>query len=113
MRCQSATIIAVAAAAIIAAPLSSVSAHDHWHRGGGLLFGLAALGTAAVVGAATIATAPVRVLAAPAPGYYAPPPVYYAPAPVYVAPPVYAAPPVYYAPAPMYAVPPGYVLVPR
>jgi AcrR family transcriptional regulator len=54
---------------------------------------LAALGAAAVVGAATIVTAPVRILAAP---FYAPGPAYpayYPPAPAY-----YAPPPSYYGP---------------
>ena len=80
------------AVALAAAPLTPVSAHPHH---GGLVFGLAALGAAAVVGAATIVTAPVRVLAAP---FYAPGPVYYPPAPAYYAPapPYYGPPPGYY-----------------
>jgi hypothetical protein len=98
---------ALAALAIVFTPASQASAHGYNHHGhGGLIFGLAALGTAAVVGAAAIVTAPIRVLAAPA---YAPPPAYvppaYAPPPGYYAPPpgYYAAPaPGYYAPAPGY-----------
>ena len=82
---------ACAAIALAAVPLTPASAHPHH---GGLVFGWAALGAAAVVGAATIVTAPVRVLAAP---FYAPGPVYYPPAPAY------------YAPAPAYyGSPPGY-----
>jgi len=101
--------------ALIMTPVTQASAHGR--HDGGLLFGLAALGTAAVVGVATIVTAPVRAIAAaPAPTYYALAPVYAAP-PVYsyAPPPVYyaAPPPVAYAPPPSYAVPPGYMLVPR
>jgi hypothetical protein len=93
---RKATVIsAVAAVALAAAPLTSASAHERFHHGGGLIFGLAALGAAAVVGAVTLATAPVRVLAAPA---YAPPPAYYPPPPAYY----YAPAPTYYAPAPGY-----------
>jgi hypothetical protein len=83
---------ACAAVALAAAPLTPASAHGYHH--GGLVFGLAALGAAAVVGAATIVTAPVRVLAAP---FYPPGPAYYPPAPAY-----YAPPPGYYAPPPGY-----------
>ena len=87
-----ATIIgACTAVALAAAPLTPASAHPHH---GGLVFGLTALGAAAVVGAATIVTAPVRVLAAP---FYAPGPVYYPPAPAY-----YAPGPAYYGPPPGY-----------
>jgi hypothetical protein len=84
---------ACAAVALAAAPLTPASAHGYHH--GGLVFGLAALGAAAVVGAATIVTAPVRVLAAP---FYPPGPAYYPPAPAYYAPPTayYAPPPGYY-----------------
>ncbi|HUC67335.1 MAG TPA: hypothetical protein VMA53_17975 [Stellaceae bacterium] len=102
---RAAMIGATSAIALAAAPIAPASAHGHYH--GGVVFGLAALGTAAVVGAATILTAPVRALAAPvyappAPAYYAPyapPPVYYAPPPAYS----YAPPP----PAAYYP-PPGY-----
>ena len=82
------------AVALAAAPLTPASAHPHHY--GWPVFGLAALGAAAVVGAATIVTAPVRVLAAP---LYAPGPAYYPPAPAYYAPPpaYYGAPPGYYA----------------
>jgi hypothetical protein len=80
------------AVALAAAPLTPASAHPH--RYGWPVFGLAALGAAAVVGAATIVTAPVRVLAAP---FYAPGPAYYPPAPAY-----YAPPPAYYGPPPGY-----------
>ena len=94
------------AAALLAAPLSSASAHGHRrHNGDALLFGAIA-GTMAAVGIAAAASSP-------------PPPVVYAPAPVYVAPPppvVYVRPaPVYYAqPAPVYygyAQPYGYYRV--
>ncbi|MGB8843651.1 MAG: hypothetical protein WCC64_21580 [Aliidongia sp.] len=103
MTIKFAAIGALTALTLVSAPMSQASAHEFHHGHGGLIFGLAALGTAAVVGAVTIATAPVRVLAGPvyapppAPGYYAPP-AYYAPPPAY-----YAAPaPGYYAPAPGY-----------
>jgi hypothetical protein len=96
---KAAIIGACAAMALAAAPVALASAHGYHH--GGLIFGLAALGAAAVVGAATIVTAPVRLLAAPfygpGPGYYAPGPGYYAPAPQY-----YAPQPYYYAPPPGY-----------
>jgi hypothetical protein len=97
---KAAIIGACAAIALAAAPVTPASAHGYHH--GGLIFGLAALGAAAVVGAATIVTAPVRVLAAP---FYAPGAAYYAPAPAY-----YAPPPAYYAPPPSayYPPPPGY-----
>jgi hypothetical protein len=88
---RAAIIGACAAVALIAAPLTPASAHQ---RHAGLVFGLAALGVTAVVGAATIVTAPVRVLAAP---FYAPGPAYYPPAPAY-----YAPPPAYYGPPPGY-----------
>jgi len=97
----------VAALALLTAPISPAAAHGR-HRDGGLLFGLFALGTAAVVGAATIATAPLRAVAA-APVYAAPmppPQAYYAPR-AYYPPPAYAVPQGYYA-APVYAAPPGY-----
>ena len=108
MQIKYAFIGALASVALAAAPVTSASAHGYRH--GGLIFGLGALGAAVVVGAATIATAPFRVLAG-TPGYYGPPraayygPGYYAPAPQYYAPP----PPAYYAPAPgYYAAPPSY-----
>jgi len=89
---RAAIIGACAVVALAAAPVAPASAHGYHH--GGLVFGLAALGAAAVVGAATIVTAPVRVLAAPfyAPGpaypaYYPPAPAYYAPPPGYHGPP--------------------------
>jgi len=90
MKYRAAIIGGCAAVTLVTAPVSPASAHQHY---GGLVFGLAALGAAAVVGAATIVTAPVRVLAAP---FYAPGPAYY-PAPAY-----YAPPPAYYAPLPGY-----------
>jgi hypothetical protein len=85
---KAALIGACAAVALAAAPVTPASAHPYHH--GWPVFGLAALGAAAVVGAATIVTAPVRVLAAP---FYAPGPAYYPPAPAY-----YAPPPAYYGP---------------
>jgi len=99
---------AITGLALVAMPLSSASAHGRRHDGG-LIFGLAALGTAAVVGVATLVTAPVRALAdasAPAP-VYAQPGYAYAQPPVYA----YAPPPVYVTPAPVYAAPPGYYYV--
>ena len=117
MRAPALALGLVAAAALVATPVSSASARG-WHRGHGgpgLLFPLAIAG--AVVGtAAAIATAPVRAL-----GDAAAAPVYAAPAPVYAAPPAYyaapAAPPAYYPPPPQayypppaaaYYPPPGY-----
>jgi hypothetical protein len=85
---RAAIISACAAVALAAAPLTPASAHPYRH--GWPVFGLVALGAAAVVGAATIVTAPVRVLAAP---FYGPGPAYYPPAPAY-----YAPPPAYYGP---------------
>ena len=87
MKYKAAIIGACAAVALAVAPLTPASAHPHHH--GWPVFGLAALGAAAVVGAATIATAPVRVLAAPfyGPAYYPPGPAYYAPPPAYYPPP--------------------------
>jgi hypothetical protein len=78
---------ACAAVALAVGPVAPASAHPHRH--GWPVFGLAALGAAAVVGAATIVTAPVRVLAAPfyAPAYYPPAPAYYAPPAGYYPPP--------------------------
>src|SRR6516162_6338241 len=89
---KAAIIGACASVALAAAPLTPASAHSYHH--GWPVFGLAALGAAAVVGAATIVTAPVRVLAA---SFYAPGPAYYPPAPAY-----YVPPPAYYGPPPGY-----------
>jgi hypothetical protein len=93
VRYRTAIIGACAAVALAAVPVGPASAHGYHH--GGLVFGLAALGAAAVVGAAAIVTAPVRVLAAP---FYGPGPAYYPPAPAYYAPPAayYGPPPGYY-----------------
>jgi hypothetical protein len=87
MKYKAAIIGACGAVALAAAPITPASAHPRHH--GWPVFGLAALGAAAVVGAATLATAPVRVLAAPLYGaaYYPPAPVYYAPPPAYYQPP--------------------------
>jgi hypothetical protein len=92
MKYKAAMIGACAAVALAVTPLAPASAHSYHH--GWPVFGLAALGAAAVVGAATVVTAPVRVLAAP---FYAPRPVYYPPAPAYYAPaPAYFGPPAGY-----------------
>lgn len=88
MKYKTAIIGACAAVALAAAPVTPASAHGYHH--GWPVFGFAALGAAAFVGAATIVTAAVRVLAAP---FYAPGPAYYPPAPAY-----YAPPPGYYGP---------------
>jgi hypothetical protein len=102
MYVKTALIGAVAATALALAPLTPASAHGYRHFG--LIGGIFALGTAVVVGAATVATAPFRVLAGPP--AYAPPPTYYAPPPrYYYAPPA----PQYYAPPPAYySAPYGY-----
>lgn len=71
------------AAALVAAPVSQASAHDH-----GAEIGLGLLGAAAIVGtAAAMANGPYY--AAPAPVYEVPPPVVYAAPPPTV---VYAQP---------------------
>jgi len=87
MKYKAAIIGACAAVALAVAPVAPASAHPH-HRGWPV-FELAALGAAAVVGAATIATAPVRVLAAPfyGPAYYPPALAYYPPPAGYYPPP--------------------------
>jgi hypothetical protein len=108
LKYKAAVVSAAVAVALVAAPLSSASAHDRHH--GGLIFGL---GAAAVVGAATLLTLPIAIATAPfrGPAYY-PPPGYYPPAPT----PAYYAPPpgYYYAPPPgYYAPPPGYYAAPR
>jgi hypothetical protein len=92
------------ATAFAVAPLSPASAHEYYHhRHEFPLFGLFHAAGAVVVGAAEVATAPVRIIAnaaAPYPYQYAQPqayaaPVYYAAPPAPVA---YAYPPpvVYY-----------------
>ena len=100
MRYKAAIFGACTAVSVAVAPAAPAAAHGYGHPG--LFFGLAALGAAAVVGAATIVTLPIRALAAPfygpgpvyaaAPVYYAPPPAYYPPPPAYYGPP----PPGYY-----------------
>jgi hypothetical protein len=86
MRLRDAAIVGVTSIALAAAPVSSAFAH---HRGGPIFWPFA-LGAAVVTGAAIVATAPFRALAAPV---YAPPPAYYAPPPAYYPPPGYYAPP--------------------
>lgn len=132
MRVPATVLGLTAAAVLIAVPAAPASARG-WHHGhgGGLFFPLAVAG--AVVGAAaTIATAPVRILAdaaagpayAPAPAYAAPPPAYYAPQPQAYAPQpqAYAPPPQAYYPPPQayypppqqaYYPPPAYYYPPR
>ena len=114
--------IGVLAAAIAIAPISSAAAWPHFFHhgpghGGGPIFGLFGLGAAVVVGAATIATAPIAIIAdaASSPGYerrggnYAPPQAYYRPAPGYYgAYQGYPPPQAYYAPPQGYGPPPGY-----
>jgi hypothetical protein len=111
------------ATALVAVPMAPASAHGFNH-GRDALFGIGAAVGAVALGAAMLATAPVRILAdaasAPGPVYAEPSypgsaPVYAAPAPVYAAPaPVYAAPVtvVYAAPAPVYAPAYGYAYYP-
>jgi hypothetical protein len=55
-------------AALAAAPLSSASAHGFHHRGFGFIGGLFHVVGAVVVGAATIATAPIAIVADAASG---------------------------------------------
>jgi hypothetical protein len=114
MRYRTILLSGVMAAAIIAAPLASASAHCY-RRGCDPVVGLFVATGALVVGAATLAvdivTAPIAAVAAAVtpPPYYVPPP-YYAPAPAYYPPPGYSAPvyaapqPAYYAPTPAYPV---------
>jgi|ERR1700733_3134273 len=112
LKYKSAIISTAIAVSLVATPLSPALARGRDH--GFPLFGLAAAGTALVVGAVTLLTAPIALATAPlnAPAYYAQPPQpYYAPPPQsYYAPPpqsYYAPPPpqAYYAPPPP---PPGY-----
>jgi hypothetical protein len=122
---QSAVISTAIAVSLVATPLSSALARGRNH--GFPLFGVAAAGTALVVGAITLLTAPIALATAPlnaatyypppqAPyypspsaGYYAPPPpqAYYAPppqAPYYTSPSA-----AYNAPPPAYPYAPGYL----
>src|SRR5580700_3654474 len=105
-------------AALVAAPLSSASAG--WHNRG-LVPGLFGAAAAIVVGAATIATAPLAILAGDGPrayydgprgyAYYGPPRGYYPPprARYYAPPRYYGPPPRYYPQRPQYyGPPPGY-----
>ena len=62
MRLRETAIVGGASIALAAAPVNSAFA---WHRGGPLLWPFA-LGAAVVAGAAIVATAPIRALAAPA-----------------------------------------------
>jgi hypothetical protein len=94
----------LAAVALAAVPTGSASAHYYRH-GGGIFWGIGALGAAVVGTAAAIATAPFVALA-PRP-YYGAPPAYYAPPPAY-----YPPPQAYYAPPPAYYAPPGYYAQP-
>jgi hypothetical protein len=96
MTYRSAVLSAAIAVSLLAAPMSSASAHG---RDNGLVFGLAAVGAAAIIGVATLITAPIAIVTAPLrrPAY-APPPAYYAPPPRAY----YAPPPGYYAPPPGY-----------
>jgi hypothetical protein len=93
---------AAAALMLAIAPLSSAQAGGR-HNGDafayGLLGGVVAGTTAAILAAPRAVVAQPTYVAPAPPVYYAPPPVVYAPPPVYyVAPP----PPVVYAPAPVY-----------
>jgi hypothetical protein len=108
MKLHTKAIPCLLAAVMAVAPISSASAHDGWHHHGeGPVVGLFALGALAVVGVATILTAPVRAIAdAPAyppQGYYPPQPGYYPQQQAY-----YQQPPVYYAPQPVYVQAPAY-----
>jgi hypothetical protein len=107
--------VGLLATAIAVAPISSAAAWPHFFHhghGGGPIVGLFGLGAAVVVGAATIATAPIAIIAnaASGPDYdrraYGPPPGYYGPAPYSgyqgYAPRPYYGPPQGYAPAPGY-----------
>ena len=122
--------IGVLAVALAAAPISSASAwphffhhgYGHWH-GGGPVVGLFGLGAAVVVGAATIATAPIAIIAnaasgpsydqrggyyAQPQGYYHQPPGYYGGYQGYPPPQAYYARPGYYGPPQGYAPPQAY-----
>ena len=100
IRLRDVAIGGVASIALAAAPVNSAFAR---HRGGPVFWPFA-LGAAVVTGAAIIATAPLRALAAPV---YRPPPAYYPPAPPTTRRPrpiirrrVIIAPPGYYRPPP-------------
>src|SRR5579883_238099 len=69
MRLRETAIIGVATVALATAPINPAFAR--WHRGP--VFWPFALGAAVVAGAAIVATAPLRALAAPV---YGPPPYY-------------------------------------
>ncbi|MGD0189338.1 MAG: hypothetical protein ABSD74_01215 [Rhizomicrobium sp.] len=104
MRFSQALLSGIVIAGLVAAPLSSAQAG--WrHRDGhvGLIGGLFGLATGVVVGAATIATAPLAIAAgAGRQGYDGPPPAAYGPPPGYG--PQQGA---YYGPPPGYAPPQG------
>jgi len=108
-------ILAGALAAIfLATAVSSASARGFHHRGPGPILGILGLAGAAVVGAATIATLPLRVIAGA--GDYGPPPNNYGGQPAYGF--GYGPPPAAYPPPPppsyyqrdprYYGPPPGY-----
>ncbi len=117
MRVGRALVGGLVAAALIAAPVSSASAgwrHHHDGRGIGLVGGL-------IIGAATIATLPLAIVAGAAgpppgrpyynglpPGYYGPPGGYYGPPQGYYGPPPAYGPPPGYPPPQYYGPPPGY-----
>ena len=84
------------AAICLATPVSSASARGFHHRGPGPILGILGLAGAAVVGAATIATLPLRIIAGA--GDYGPPPDRYGDQPAYG--PGYGPPPAAYPPPP-------------
>jgi hypothetical protein len=105
MRFSRVLLSGIVAAGMVAAPLSPAFAGWRHHYGHpGLIGGLFGFAGGVMVGAATIATAPLAIVAgAAAPsGYYGPPPQAYAPQPTYQAAPgyYYGPPRGYYAPAP-------------
>jgi hypothetical protein len=100
MRFSKALCVGIVAAGMVALPLSSASAGWRHHGHVGLIGGLFGFAGGVVVGAATIATAPIAIIAgAGQGGYEGPPPPAYAP-------PAYG-PQQAYAPHQAYAPPPG------
>ncbi len=103
-------LVSVVAASFTLAQATPAFAHGRggWHHGAGPIIGLAAVGTALVVGTAELLSAPFVALneaanQPPPPVYNQAPPQYYAQqAPVYAPPVMYYQQPQYYAAPPVY-----------
>ena len=101
MRFSKALLVGIVATGMVAYPLSSASAGWRHHGHVGLIGGLFGFAGGVVVGAATIATAPIAIIAGAGQGGYEGPPAY-APQQAYAPPP-----PAYAPPQQAYAPPPG------